>query len=309
MTKLPVVFKLEKEIFYLFSFLNLTGYDEENNPGGMHPLRKIIRKRLKNTLKINRYSSLKYFLSKKHQGQFVVWLLWRKYEAGELFNTFLKKDLPLFRKFDGLFQKFVDIEEKSLLWSEAKKFYFKEKEKRYQKIIRELNNLMEILNIDFNVLNLNKIIVVPNFLDAYNRGYGPKIGKTAFIVYGPLKNKKFSLLRHEFLHSVVKPLITNNSIFLKKTEKLLKRQPISTRFKKIGYSNWPVIIEEHIVRAFDIKTSQLNSKEKIKLLKREKGKGFIYIEKIYANLKKDYKKNELLDIFKNILDNIDKFVL
>jgi hypothetical protein len=35
MNNSPVVFQLEKEIFYLFSFLNLIGYDEENNPKGM----------------------------------------------------------------------------------------------------------------------------------------------------------------------------------------------------------------------------------------------------------------------------------
>jgi hypothetical protein len=52
MKKKPkIIFELEKEIFYLFSFLNLIGYDEENNPEGMHPLRKFVRKTLKSTLK------------------------------------------------------------------------------------------------------------------------------------------------------------------------------------------------------------------------------------------------------------------
>lgn len=309
MNKLPIVFKLEKEIFYLFSFLNSAGYDEENNPRGMHPLRKSIRRRLKNTLKINHYSSLKYLLSKKHQGQFVMWLLWKKYGARESFNAFLKQDLAFFRKFGRLFQRFVDAEEKNLLWSEAKKIYSKDKKNRYKKIVKELNSLMKVLNVDFSILNLNKINIIPNFLDAYNRGYGPKIGKTAFIIYGPLKNGNFGLIRHEFLHSVVNPLIVNNNIFVKKTEKFLKCRSISTRFKKIGYSNWPVIIEEHLVRAIDIKTRRLKFKEKRNLLKREKGKGFACIEKIYTKLRKDYKKNEFLDILNNIIDNIDKFVL
>lgn len=309
MNKLPIVFQLEEEIFYLFSFLNLIGYDQENNPEGMHPLRELIRQKLKNVLKINRYKLLKRYLSKKHQGQFVEWLLRKKYaKEEEQIDIFSKRDSSFFRKFDRVFQKFVSREKKILPWSMAKEFYAIEKKNRYRKIAKELKNLMKILNVDINLLGLKKIVVVPNFLDAYNRGYGPKIGKTAFIVYGPFKDDDFRLIRHELLHSVVKPLFLNNKVFLSKLKKLSKHNRLGVRLKKIGYSNWAVIIEEHLIRAIDIKTLDLGPKEKKKLLEQEKKKRVKYIAKIYAKLKKNYKRNELLDILKNILDNIQEIV-
>jgi len=305
MKKIPIIFQLEEEIFYLFSFLNLIGYDKENNPGGMHPLRKFIRQELKDVLEIYRYSLLKDYLSRKHQGQFVQWLLRKKYIPEELANMYSKKDLSFFQKFDKLFRKFVNKEREILSWSEAKKFYLIEKKNHYRKIVKELHNLIKALNIDFNLLNLDKVVIVPNFLDAYNWGYGPKIGKTAFIVYGPLKNEDFRLITHEFLHSVVHSLLLNNKIFLRKIKKFFKDTRPKEQLKKKGYDDWTVIIEEYFVRAINIKSQRLSLKEKRKLLEQEKKRGFKYIERIYIKLKKNYKRNEIL---KNILDNIEAFV-
>lgn len=310
MKKPKIIFKLEKEVFYLFSFLNLIGYDEENNLEGMHFLRKFVRKRLKGVLKINRYPLLKHCLSRKHRGQFVEWLLWKKYaQKRGLINRFSKRDLSFFQKFTRTFQKFINKEKENFPWIETKKLYSIEKKNRYQKIVKELNSLMKVLNVDFGLLNLERVVIVPNFLDAYNRGYGPKIEKTAFLVYGPLKDGDFRLIRHEFLHSVVKPLILNNEVFLRKIKKFSKYNQPGIKLKKIGYSNWPEIIEEHLIRAIDVKAQDLGPKEKRKLLKQEKKKGFKYIEKIYTKLKKNYERNELLDILKNILNNINKVVL
>jgi len=309
MKKLPIIFKLNEEIFYLFSFLNLIGYDEEDNPEGMHSLRKFVRQRSKNIVQTNRYSLLKRYLSKKHQGQFVVWLLCKKYSPRELTNKFSKQDLLFFQKFNNLFQKFISREKKNLFWSEAKKVYLAEKKNNYQRIIEELNNLMKVLNVDFNVSDLKKIVILPNFLDGYNRGYGPKIGKTAFIVYGPLKGEDFRLIRHEFLHSVVDPLILSNEAFLADLRRLFKHNQPKGWFKKVGYSNWAVIMDEHIIRAIEIKFQNLKLEEERKLLEQEKKKGFEYIEKIYPKLKKNYKRNEFFSILKNVLDNIHEIVL
>lgn len=308
MNKLSIIFQLEKEVFYLFSFLNQIGYNYKNNPRGMHPLRKFIRQELKDVLKVNRYSLLKDYLSKKHQGQFVQWLLRKKYATEALTNIYSKRDLFFFQKFDKLFQKFVNGEKKILPWSEAKKFYIIEKKNHYRKIVKELHSLIKGLNVDFNLLDLNKVVIVPNFLDAYNWGYGPKIGKMAFIVYGPLRNGDFRLITHEFLHSVVHPLLSNNEIFLRRIKELFKDTPPKAQLKKKGYDDWAVIIEEYLVRAINIKSQNLGLKEKRKLLKQEEKKGFKYIKRIYLKLKRNYKRNEIVDILKNILDNIEKFV-
>ena len=49
-------FIVDERLFTLYAFMNYTGYDDENNELGMHPVRKAIRKELKE-MKMNlRYS-------------------------------------------------------------------------------------------------------------------------------------------------------------------------------------------------------------------------------------------------------------
>jgi hypothetical protein len=91
---------------------------------------------------------------------------------------------------------------------------------------------MNALNLDFGLLNLERIVIVPNFLDAYNRGYGPKIEKTAFVIYGPLIDESFRLIRHEFLHSIVKPLVLKKRNFPKKIKKFSKYNQPQIKLKK-----------------------------------------------------------------------------
>ena len=306
MKKLPIIFQLEEEIFFLFAFLNLTGYDQETNLRGMHWLRTFTRKKLREKLKVERYPLLKYFLSRRHQGQFVQWLLRKKYIPDDLAKIYLKKNLSFVQKFDKEFRKFINNERKNLPLSETKKFYLTEKNNRYPKIVKVLHILMKVLNINFDLLNLKKVIITPNFLDSYNYGYGPKIGKIAFIVYGPLRSGDFRLIEHEFLHSVISPLLSRNKIFLRKLKKISKNIFLKKQLEKKGYDDWAVIIEECFVRAMTIRAQSLNLKEKKLFLEKENKKGFKFIEKIYDRLKNNYEENELIDILNNILNNIEE---
>lgn len=308
MKKPSITFSLEKELFYFFCFLNLTGYDVNNNISQWHPLRKYIRDNLKNKININKYSLFKKHIYRKHQGQFVQWILRRKYNKNNPSSFYSKGDLRFFEKFNKYFQDFINQEKKIIPWGRAEKIYLLEKAKNEKEIIKELKDLIEKLNIDLKKLDLSKIIVTPNFLDAYRYGYGPKIGKTAFIVYGPLKKNDYRLIRHELLHSVINSVISNNKSFSRKLKSLRGRK-IKQGLKKMGYSNWAIVIEELIIRALNVKLSNSNNKTKLKLLNKEKKKGFNFINKIYESFGDSYKRNELLDILDNILNNIDKLVL
>lgn len=281
--KVPIAFEFNEEIFYLFSFLNLIGYDHENNRKGMHPLRKSVRQQLKEKIKINRYSLLKKYISKKHQGQFVGWLLRKKYTPKEIEKAFSKRELSFFKEFDKAFKEFIEKEKENLPWDYAKNLYLQEKSIRYKKIVKELNDLAGFLNISLRLLNLDRIIIIPNFMDAYDRGYGPREARTAFIVYGPLKDEKFRLIRHEFLHSVIDPLALKNNVFLEKTKNFLKHSQPSKDLKKVGYTNWKIIFSELLIRAIDIKTTNLGKKEKKNFWNKRKNEDLIQLIKYILN--------------------------
>jgi hypothetical protein len=303
--RLPVIFRLDKEIFYLFCLLNLLDYDGENNSAGMHKLRSFIRDDLRKNIKD--YQSLANFFKQKHQGQFVEWVLWKKYAKEDLINRFSKKDLQFFKKFNKDFKLFIKNEKKRIPWSTARTLYLREKKLHFSQIVNQLNKIMDDIQINFRDLGLNNIIIIPNFLDRYNWGYGPKIKKSAIIVYGPLYKKDFRLIRHEFLHSVIKSLIFNNKIFIKKINDITKHRKIPKELKRIGYSEWPEIIEEHLVRALEIKTRPTKTGSKKEALSQEKKKGFKYIEMIYDKLSYNKKSNNVL-ILNQILDKVIRIV-
>ena len=307
MKKLRIVFNFEKEIFYLFCFLNLTGYNVENNTDGMHPFRKFIRRELKNKIEISNYLTLKNHILKKHQGQFVQWLLQKKYNQRGLSKFYSKKEFSFFNGFDMHFREFIIKEKNKLSGLKFKNVYSIERKKQKKRIIAELNNLMRKLNLNFGLLHLNKIVIAPNLLDAYGYGYGPKVGKTSFIVYGPLRDKNLRLITHEFLHSVVNSIISNNKKFLQRIRRF-NNNKLDKKHKDVAYSDWPVFIEEYLVRAIDIKMSNLRFSDKEEILKEEEKKGFKNIKKMQLLLKKRYKENELLDILGDIFNNIEEYV-
>ncbi len=297
---IPVFLKLEKDIFWLFTILNLIGYDDENNPAGMHPLRKKVRDTLKRTIKADGcLKKAKGLLSKRHQSQFIEWLLRKKYIPGELVNIYPKKELTFFNEFNKVFQGFtIHLEEKNIFpWLEVKKFFFQEKENYLPRIIQNLNKLMEFLNVDFRILALNKVFLIPNFLDAYERGYGPKIGQTSFVIYGPFRELNFWTIRHEFLHSIVNHLILDDKLMSKKRIQCSKA---INKFRQTNYNSEGIIIVEYLIRSLNIKYEDISLQEKKKLLEQEKKNGFIQIDRIYKKLQDHYQRNEILASLKKI---------
>lgn len=56
-------------------------------------------------------------------------------------------------------------------------------------------------------LNIEKLIIIQNWLDSYNIGLEPTINKTAYAILGPSQNE-FSVPRieHKLLHSIINPM-------------------------------------------------------------------------------------------------------
>jgi len=56
-------------------------------------------------------------------------------------------------------------------------------------------------------LGIDELIVIPNFLDSYNAGLGPKVGRTAYAILGPSESgMSVPRIQHELLHSIINPL-------------------------------------------------------------------------------------------------------
>ena len=56
-------------------------------------------------------------------------------------------------------------------------------------------------------LDIDGLIVIPNLLESYNSGIGPRVGKTAYAILGPSEDGIYlPRIQHELLHSIINPL-------------------------------------------------------------------------------------------------------
>ncbi len=109
-------------------------------------------------------------------------------------------------------------------------------------------------------------------------------------------------LFHEFAHGFVNPLTEEFVQEFKGPERLYR--PIETPMRNMAYGHWTIMINEHIIRAIEIRLTG-----KAEALSREEGRGFIYIRPLY-DLLSEYNRTqyrsfrefypEIVNLFNNI---------
>lgn len=92
-------------------------------------------------------------------------------------------------------------------------------------------------------------------------------------------------LWHEFSHSFVNPEVEKYPEMLERTSMLFK--PIQDKMARQAYKNWMICINEHIVRAVNIRLTEkyIGKEEADLILKNELNNYFVYIEPLLAKLK------------------------
>lgn len=233
-------------LFVIYLILNLSGYNDENNKEGMHPVRKKIRhyfrRHKKDNIKI--IEPIRGLLKKIHYNSIA-------------YTSLLKREHPKVRKFKG-FNKTLLLIKKFEESAGLKEFYtsyylpnldnvinnkkFRHKLTKYEKDIS-----------DFVEMKTNwKISVVVNFLDAYWRGNNYRLLKNYSIITTGPDNRKEVInwvnVVHETLHCILRVYFKKESkIFSAKLIKIIKQKTLDTDYK----DNSPMHqIEEAFVRAF-----------------------------------------------------------
>ena len=117
---------------------------------------------------------------------------------------------------------------------------------------------------------------------------GPTGVKDGFPVFGSRESIKH-LAWHEFGHSFVNPPWEKYQKELAKYSSL--HDPIASKMQKQAYGNWSVCVNEHIVRAVEVRlTYEADGKRAAdKVLRAQKKKGFAYIEALCRKLE-EYEK-------------------
>jgi len=231
-------------LFVIYLILNLSGYDDENNKKGMHPVRKKIRRYFEKYKKDEKAIKLVRKLLKKIQYNRIA------------FTGLLKRERPRVRKFKGLDEALLLIKEfeETVKLKEFYKTHYlpnlhgiinnKEFRRKLKKREKDISGFVEIKS-DW------RISIVVNFLDAYWRGNNYRLSENySIITTGPGTREiiNWHNIVHETLHCILRVYFKKaEKSFSPKLVKIIKQRTLDKNYK----NNTPMHqIEEFIVRAF-----------------------------------------------------------
>lgn len=196
----------DKRIFCLYAALNATVYHRENKKK-MYPVRLRVREYLaKKNLDLDGLKQLFERYPQEFYYRFRDWALsHRDPPEFEEINDFWKRNDPKdLDKFEESLHNFWTQSNLEELWWELGD--------EYQAAVSEAQTNGEIAArrveryLKMGELGIDELVVIPNLLENHNTGFGPKVGKSAYVILGPSQNG-FSVSRiiHELLHSIINP--------------------------------------------------------------------------------------------------------
>jgi len=167
------------------------------------------------------------------------------------------------------------------------------------------------------------IIIMPSFTG----GVGPSItdAKGKVMLYScvgasanggntPYLNRDFlfMLVWHEFSHSFVNPETSKHLDRVNSASEEKLYEPIKSYMLRQGYANWETTVNEHIVRAVNIRLNELHlgAEAGKASLNNELNQGFIYIEPLVEKLKdfeiqRDKNHITFAEYYPQLLDVLD----
>lgn len=279
--------EISKRVFCFYALLNVLGYDPEILP--VNPLRRKVRIFLKRALTKSKNDLINIKkLTKQPNIRKEFWFPLRNWilchdqpplfkELSPYWKNFLTAQAG--EEFDRELKRFWKTDKLVSLWKIVKNDYLKIKKRCYFNARIAVKNSLNYLRLKNKEINFKKFIVIPNFLDEYNRGIGPKINDTAYAILGPSKNDDafpIQRIQHEFLHSLVNPI----------TQKSLGNWVSKTKLS---------FIRESLIHAIVLRTNKSDQRYYQKRLNRLKKSKFKDIEttigflKNYETQQKDFK--------------------
>lgn len=264
----------DERLFTFMAALNAAGYDDENNELGLHPVRQAVRAALAGTdlPSLARLRPRLQLCRLIHESQCLHWLLQRggppdfsRQAAGWWL------DLPafLFMGMDTALRDFYLEAGIAELWAEHRPAYEAEVARYQDRLAPSLQVTLAYLRLE--APTTGRVVMLPNLLDAYWRGYGQAVGETSYIISGPAEQPNIGLVQHEFMHPIINPLVDAN---LAAVDPDVARQLFAELKGQVGrgYQSWEGILHESVIRAVEVRLAAAADRER--LLTNEEAQGF-----------------------------------
>jgi len=269
-----VQLQADERLFTLFAALNAAGYDEENNEQGFSSVRQAVRDALANKAlpSLNRLRPYLAMCQRTHVSQCATWVLQRGPApdfARAVEGWWLQVPALLFFGFDRALADFHQEADIAALWQAQQPAYAAE-------IARYRDQVAPAVAEVFAYLRLAQpptagVVVLPNLLDAYWRGYGPQVGTHSYVVMGPAESLNLGLIQHEAMHPIINPLVDAHLDVIERDQAERLFAALKPRVGA-GYQQWPSILHESVIRAVELRMAP--AADRGWLLRKEEDAGF-----------------------------------
>lgn len=280
-----VQLQADERLFTLFAALNATGYDDENNEQGMSVARQQVRAALaaKSLPSLRRLQPYMAVCRSIHQSWCVAWVLQRgpapRFDRA-VEGWWLPKPAFLFHGFDRALAAFYEEADIATLWQQQLPAYEGEIERYREAASPAVDAVLAYLKTPEPPTR--GVIVLPNLLDAYWRGYGELVGGLSYVVMGPAVQPNIGLIQHEAMHPIINPMVDAHlgAVGQGQTDRLLAI--LKPAMAGSGYGTWPSILHESAIRAIEVRLRDPAQRERI--MGQEEADGFALVRPLAARL-------------------------
>jgi hypothetical protein len=282
-----VQLQADERLFNLFAALNAAGYDEENNEQGMSAVRRQVRAALAlpggETPPLP--AALRPYLAlcrTIHVSQCATWVLQRGPApnfARAVDGWALDAPAFPFLGFDRALAAFYRQADIAGLWAAQQPAYDAEIARYRDLVTPAVAEVLAYLKI--TQPPTAGVVVLPNLLDAYWRGYGPRVGDLSFVVMGPAVGPNVGLIQHEAMHPILNPLVDAHLDAVERRQAGRLFAALKPRVSA-GYRNWPNILHESVIRAVEVRLAAPADRER--LIRQEEAAGFLLVRPLAGRL-------------------------
>jgi len=280
-----VQLQADERLFTLFAALNATGYDAENNEQGMSRVRQHVRavlasRPLPSLRRLRPYMAMCRSI---HHSWCATWVLQRGPApafARAVEGWWLPKPAFLFVGFDRALAAFYREADIASLWQEHLPAYEAEIERYREAATPAVEQVLAYLKTPEPPTQ--GVIVLPNLLDAYWRGYGELVDGLSYVVMGPAVQLNVGLIQHEAMHPIINLMVDAHldAIGLEQSDRLFAS--LKPAMAGSAYGTWESILHESVIRAIEVRLRDPAQRERI--LRQEEADGFALVRPLVARL-------------------------
>ncbi|MEE8586683.1 MAG: tetratricopeptide repeat protein, partial [Acidobacteriota bacterium] len=201
------------------------------------------------------------------------------------------------REIQPLLQEFYIKAGISKLWEEHRSRYTAELAGYVPVLRRAIRSSLDYFRVPLRVMMDRRIILIPDLLNAHDTVNARNLERLYYIVVGPTDrpSDNFNQLHHEYLHSLVDPLVAKYGAVLLEHDKMLNMAQAQPHIRSDIQNSYILVVTESFIEALQLRMRKPSTAEAEGRLVRLVREGLIFAPLFYRQLE-EYEKNEMIGL-------------